>query len=415
MISAAGAATVGVRVILAAGQRRDPSNNGPKPVQSRHLHPAAAPALTPTPADRPEHPQRLRVLVVEDSELDYELLLATFARERLEIESRRVETREQLVAALAEAEWSAVISDHHLPGFSSTEALQIVRAGGRILPFIIVSGMIGEEAAVTAMRNGADDYLIKGRLARLVPALLNALSAAEARRGREHAMLALEASQRRLRELLAHLDAVVDEERAGIAREVHDDIGGTLAALRFDLSWIERNGEPRSAERARHAIETLGQAMQAAQRIQRNLRPPVLDAGLLEALKWQIGEFRRRTGIAVSFSSNVETLAVDADIAMTVYRTLQEALTNVAKHAGAASVRVGLIAGAGQLSLEIADDGIGLRSSDLDKPASFGLRGLSERAQRIGGWLDVTPAAAGTCLLLSLPIPAAAAAGEEQP
>lgn len=356
------------------------------------------------------------MLVVEDSELDYELLLATFAREQLAVEARRVETREQLVAALAEAQWSAVISDHHLPGFSGTEALQIVRSGDRILPFIIVSGMIGEDAAVTAMRNGADDYLVKGRLARLVPALLNALSAAEARRERARTALALEASQHRLRELLTHLDAVVDEERAGIAREVHDDIGGTLTALRFDLSWIERNGDARSATRARHAIETLGQAMQAAQRIQRNLRPPVLDAGLLEALAWQIDEFRRRTGIAVDFSSNVETLALDAELAMTVYRTLQEALTNVVKHAAAASVRVGLIAGAGQLSLEIADDGVGLRSTDLDKPASFGLRGLAERAQRAGGWLDASPAALGTCLLLSLPLaPPRALAAERAP
>jgi signal transduction histidine kinase len=352
----------------------------------------------------PEPPQPIRLLVVEDSQVDYELLLATLAHERIQVVARRIEERDELIHALAEARWDAVISDHHLPRFSSTEALQVVRASGLILPFIIVSGLIGEETAVAAMREGADDFLVKGRLARLGPALLNALAAAEARRERLRTARELEQSQLRLRELLAHLDTVIDEERSAIAREIHDDVGGLLTALRFDLSWIERSGEARSAERARFAKQTLTQAMQATQRIQRNLRPPVLDAGLLEALHWQIEDFRRRTGIAVAFSSNVHALALGTVTAMTVYRTLQEALTNVTKHAQASSVRVGLVVGANELSLEIADDGVGLRSSDLDKPASFGLRGLAERAARAGGWLDVSPGARGTCVLLSLPV-----------
>ena len=139
---------------------------------------------------------------------------------------------------MAEARWDAVISDHHLPRFSSTEALQVVRASGLILPFIIVSGLIGEETAVAAMREGADDFLVKGRLARLGPALLNALAAAEARRERLRTARELEQSQLRLRELLAHLDTVIDEERSAIAREIHDDVGGLLTALRFDLSTV---------------------------------------------------------------------------------------------------------------------------------------------------------------------------------
>lgn len=368
--------------------------------------PAAAP---------PDPPQTIRLLVVEDSQVDYEFLLATLARERLDVVAQRIEERHELIRALAEARWDAVISDHHLPRFSSTEALQVVRASGLILPFIIVSGLIGEETAVAAMREGADDFLVKGRLARLGPALLNALAAAEARRERLRTARELEQSELRLRELLAHLETVIDEERRAIAREIHDDVGGLLTALRFDLSWIERSGEERSAERARYAKQTLTQAMQAAQRIQRNLRPPVLDAGLLEALHWQIEDFRRRTGVAVAFSSNVDTLALGTVTAMTVYRTLQEALTNVTKHAQASSVRVGLVVGANELSLEIADDGVGLRSSDLDKPASFGLRGLAERAARAGGWLDVSPGARGTCVLLSLPVRADPAPSDSRP
>lgn len=360
-------------------------------------------------AQRQEADRKLRLLVVEDSELDFELLLATLSREGLAVEARRVEERPQLIRALAEGPWDAVLSDHHLPRFSGTEALQVVRATGKELPFLIVSGMIGEEAAVAAMRNGADDYLIKGRLARLAPALLNAMSAAQARRERLRSARALAESEARLRDLLAHLDSVVEEHRTAIAREIHDDIGGALTAVRLDLSWIERHGGEACASRARDASQTLMQAMQAAQRIQRDLRPPVLDAGLVPSLRWLIAEFRRRSGLEIRFSSNQDNISLDPDRALTVYRTLQESLTNVTKHAAAATVQVDLVCGGDSLSLEIADDGVGIGARDVEKEGSYGLRGLAERAARVGGWIDVTPGRRGTCVLLSLPIPVAQA------
>jgi len=363
----------------------------------------------PTASGRP-----FRLLVLEDSELDYELLLATLVRDRLAVSARRIETREQLLQALGSDEWDAVIADHQLPTFSGTEALQLVRATGRILPFLIVSGTLGEEAAVAAMRNGADDYLVKGRLARLAPALLNAMSLAQAKRERERASLALERSEQQLRELYAQLQTVIDDERAAIAREIHDDVGGMLTTLRFDLSWIERNGDTASAERARHALRTTVAIMQSAQRIQRNLRPAVLDEGLPEAMKWQIAEFRRTTGIEVQFSHNVAAVALDNARAMTVYRTLQESLTNVARHANAARVRVDLIVGADELSLEISDDGVGFSGQALAKAGSFGLRGLAERARRVGGWIDVSPSGRGACVLLSMPLADRSAAPEAE-
>lgn len=349
-----------------------------------------------------------RILVVEDSELDYELLVATLKRERLNVSARRVQTRSELQRCLDESDWDAVIADNQLPSFSGLEALQVVRATGRTLPFLIVSGTIGEEAAVAAMRSGADDYLVKGRLARLAPALLNALSLAQARQERQRAAHALAQSERTLRELYAHLENVVDEERASIAREVHDDVGGMLTTLRFDLSWIERNGDEASAVRARHAMQTLAGVMQTAQRIQRNLHPPVLDSGILDAIHWQVGEFRRSCGIAVHFSHNVASIDLDKTRAMTVYRTLQESLTNIARHAHATSVRIDLIADADHLSLEISDDGVGLDASRLAKRGSFGLRGLAERARRADGWIDVSSGERGTCVLLSLPLRARA-------
>ncbi len=353
--------------------------------------------------------QPIRILVVEDSEPDYELLRATLLRQGLQAQCRRVETRDEMRAALDAEAWDAVVSDHHLPRFSSGEALATLRDSGRELPFIIVSGTIGEDVAVEAMRAGADDYLIKGRLARLGAALDRAIASARARRERADAQAALADSERRLRELSAHLQTALEDERRAIAREIHDDIGGTMSALRFDLGWIERHADGALAERARQAIDTLAQAMAAGQRIARNLRPPVLEAGIVPALEWLVAQHRQRTGIATRFRSNVEQIAVPDAAALTLYRTAQEALTNVAKHASATQVSVDLVVLGGEVSLEIADDGTGLAPGSLAKPASFGLRGLVERANAAGGWIDVLPGDRGTTLLLTLPLPEASA------
>jgi signal transduction histidine kinase len=360
----------------------------------------------------------LRLLMVEDSPLDHELMLATLQREGLAVHTLRVQTAAQLASALASSTWDAVISDHQLPGFSSIEALEMVRAALPYCPFIIVSGVMGEDAAVVAMRRGADDYLLKGRLARLVPSLFNALAAAEARRERAATREALERSEGQLRELLAHLETVVDDERIEIAREIHDDIGSALTALRLDMNWIGRHGDAASAGRASQAMQTLTLVMDSALRLQQRLRPAVLDEGLVAALRWLADDAGRRSDLTVSFHSNAERIDVDAPIALAAYRTLQESLTNIFKHAGASRVDVGLVAGPEQFSLEIADNGRGIRGPDRDKPTSFGLRGMSERAQRLGGWVEISnpaashpaggsaaagAAAAGTVVLLWLP------------
>jgi len=348
--------------------------------------------------------RELRILIVEDSTMDYDFLAETLRRQKLAVHTHRVDNAADMARALAEQPWDAVISDHHLPGFSSSGALETLRESGLDLPFLIVSGTIGEDIAVEAMHRGADDYLVKGRLARLGAALEHAIAACEARRERTRAMLDLERSERQLQSLSAHLLTNREAERAELARELHDDVGGTLAAVRFDLAWIERRADAEIAERARQAMASLTEAMQAAQRLMRELRPPVLDAGLIAALEWLVDRFRSRSGLQVRFATNVQSLELDELRAMVVYRSLQEALTNILKHAQAQSVRVDVVVTDGQLSLEVSDDGTGLTEADRQKEGSFGLRGLTERARRVGGWLEITGSERGCTVLLTLPI-----------
>ena len=289
------------------------------------------------------------------------------------------------------------------------------------MPFILVSGQIGEDTAVEAMRNGASDYLLKNSLSRLAVAAEHAIAANETHRARIAADLALQDSRLRLSQLAQHLQTSVEAERSAIAREIHDDVGGSLTALKFELDWIRRHaGKPEVEQRAVSALETVTHAIESSQRIMQNLRPAILEQGLVAALQWMTHRFERRTGILCEFrigeGQHLEAEALPAGVPLVAYRTVQEALTNVGKHADASRVVVDLSLTGGVLSLEVSDNGCGLGQSDLAKTRSFGIRGLHERASTVGGWVDLSSAASGTSLILSVPLrPSDAAGGDETP
>ena len=355
--------------------------------------------MAPMPRQR-----SLRVLHLEDSEIDHVLALAHLTADGRSVQTLRVETEDGFVAALEE-DWDAILSDYNLPGFSGLAALEILKASGRLLPFIIVSGEIGEETAVQAMRNGANDYLLKSNLARLSPALDQAIEANETRRARVAADRELAASRQQLSELAQHLQTSVERERAAIARELHDDVGGALTALNFDLAWIARHAQaPALQQRVQSAIEMTAHAIEASQRVMQNLRPAILEQGLVAALQWMALRFEKRTGIVCAFRTTDEHLDLPTGVPLVAYRTVQEALTNVGKHAQASKVAIDVSLASGVLSIEVSDNGCGLKAEDLAKAKSFGLRGLRERAETVGGWVDLSGNSAGTTLIVSVPI-----------
>ena len=350
----------------------------------------------------------LRVLHLEDSELDHELEMAHLRRGGVQVESMRVDSEPAFRAAL-EAPWDIVLSDFNVPGFSGLAALDIVKSLDHPLPFILISGEIGEDVAVAAMRNGASDYLLKANLARLAPAVEHAIDAHEARLAREMSDQQLTQSRQRLSELAQHLQTSVDNERAAIAREIHDDVGGSLTALKFDIAWIARHSKDAQVQqRAQAALEVVTHAIESSKRIMHNLHPAILEQGLVAALQWMATRFEKRTSVACSFRTSHETMQLPSGVPLVAYRTAQEALTNITKHANATRVSIDLSLAGGVLSLEISDNGVGLRDADLAKARSFGIRGLHERASTVGGWVDLSSSHQGTTLILSVPLSAEA-------
>ncbi len=217
--------------------------------------------------------------------------------------------------------------------------------------------------------------------------------------------LAVLDSRRHLSELAQHLQLSVETERAAIAREVHDDVGGALTAAKFDLAWIARHSESMPVQmRVSSALEALDQAIEATQRIAHNLRPAILEQGLVAALQWMTAQFERRSGVNCRFRTSHEALELPSAVPLVAYRFAQEALTNVSKHAKATNTLVDLSLAHEVLSLEVSDDGQGLSMTDIAKSDSFGIRGLRERAGTVGGWVDVTSGRDGTTLMLSIPL-----------
>jgi two-component system sensor histidine kinase UhpB len=218
-------------------------------------------------------------------------------------------------------------------------------------------------------------------------------------------------SRAQLAELTAHSEQVKEHERGRIAREIHDDLGGNLTAIKMALAMLARRLPPEPAqlaERAAYVDALVDRTIEAVQRIALDLRPPLLDFGIVAALEWQLKEFDKRMGIACAFTSNEREMALAPELATALFRIVQEALTNIAKHAGASRVTVALQRQRRHLTLRIGDNGAGLAAADRHKPHSFGLRGMSERAAAFGGSLALAPAAGGgTVVTIKIPLEAA--------
>ncbi|MEQ9105895.1 MAG: response regulator [Limnobacter sp.] len=481
----------------------------------------------------------LKILVVEDNDSDFELMCYRLKQGGLKYTATRVDRIDELRRCLEHEEWQVVISDHNLPGFGSEEALKIVRDSGLNIPFIIVSGSIGEHVAVEAMRAGADDYLMKDKMARLVPAIERSLRAANERRSLATAEQAQRESERRFAAIAENIPGIIfqmqsgpsmprptvpfvsegvvrlfgvpprlflenphyffeqfeptdaaalfeilmepprpgvavtwegrlknygkrldrwvlmnavgkprgnlfvwdgvlldisdrkeaeerlvnaktelrlvttefekrrEQERGAIAREIHDDMGGSLTKLKADVAWLNKTLSPDPAvqEKLDDMLELIEHLLTSSQKIAKDLRPGILDYGVIPALEWQMNDFQKRTQIQGTFQCNVDELDLDAEKNTALFRILQEALTNIVKHAQATRVDVELFVSENELSLEIRDNGRGIENTDKLKETSFGLRGMQERVAAFEGWVDVSGSLGlGTTVMVSIPI-----------
>jgi signal transduction histidine kinase len=211
-------------------------------------------------------------------------------------------------------------------------------------------------------------------------------------RSKEHE-LELIASRTRLSELSSHLENAKEQERARIARELHDDIGGNLTAIKIDVLWLAERIAATDGKLQRKLVDLealVDDTAAAIIRIGQDLRPGILDLGLVAAIEWQAKDFSARTGVASAVAVQCDSLELAPSTEMALFSIFRETLTNIAKHARADEVRISLECTDTDVELTVADNGRGIAPSDRLKPTSFGLRGMEERAAQLGGTVTVT-------------------------
>jgi signal transduction histidine kinase len=265
------------------------------------------------------------------------------------------------------------------------------------LPFIIVSGQMGEDLAVESMRNGADDYLVKGRLKRLPVAIERSTEAAKTLAARNLAQQNLQSSERRLRAFAMHLSDVRERDRATIRNEVHDEIGGNLLAAKFALTRLERTittgslveAQTKQLEAEIHeAAELVQKAVDASQKLYTSLRSNLLDQGIVAAIEWRLTQLQKRSGIVAHLSASPREFLLPEKIALAAYHATAELIENVEMHSKAKNIWCAVFYIEGGLTIEIRDDGTGCSLGQIMNPSRFGVFSARERVGSVGGTLD---------------------------
>jgi signal transduction histidine kinase len=213
---------------------------------------------------------------------------------------------------------------------------------------------------------------------------------------------------RRVRDLVAHLQSAREDERKRIAREIHDELCQTLTGIKLEVDWaVQRcRKEPeRVHERLSQLADIIDQAFVSLRRISADLRPEALDSGLLNAVRWQADELQRTASLDCNLELPDDEIDLESRQSTAMFRILQEALTNVVRHAGARSVDIRVHQDAEQVVLEVSDDGCGITDDATQNPGTFGLLGMTERARLAGGTLSVQGRpGGGTTVIARLPL-----------
>jgi signal transduction histidine kinase len=216
----------------------------------------------------------------------------------------------------------------------------------------------------------------------------------------------LRQSREALRRLSTHAEHVRERERSRIAREIHDELGQALTALKLDLCRLIKSSDRSSNQELAEMPGVVDTMIETVRRIAEELRPQVLDdLGLLAALEWQTRDFQQRTGVQCRLRCLGPVAEIDVDRSTALFRIFQEILTNIARHAHASRVQITLTVSGGMARLQVRDNGRGMRTTDPARHTHLGLLGMQERAAEFGGGFHVTSAPSkGTTVRVRLPL-----------
>lgn len=380
-----------------------------------------------------------KVLLVNDDAASL-LALASLLPDRNGYEVITARSGEEALRQVLMHEFAVILLDVSMPGMDGFETAEAIHSHPRSasVPIIFVTAHYADEMhRLKGYQQGAVDYLFTP----IIPQILQTKVAVfvelakknlqlryqkqeleqlnsdlqEQRKQdlahineREQAEAALRQSQEELRELASYQERIKEDERKRIAREIHDELGQNLLALRIDIAMLHaRTGttHPKLNKKVHSVLDQIDSTMKAMRAIINNLRPTVLDLGLNAAIEWQVKEFQRRTSIACELAMPDKELSMDDSRATALFRILQESLNNVFRHARATKAKIQLYDKGERLFMMVSDNGIGIFPGCRRKANSFGLVGIKERISTLGGELTIEAAPdTGTTLTVSIPL-----------
>jgi len=380
-----------------------------------------------------------KVLLVNDDAASM-LALASLLTERSDYEVVTARSGEEALRQVLKHEFAVILLDVSMPSMDGFETAEAIHSHPRsaAVPIIFVTAHYGDEMhRLKAYQRGAVDYLFTP----IIPQILQTKVAVFVELAKKNLQLqrqkheleqlnqdlqqqrkqdlehinerrqaeeALRQSQEELRQLASYQERIKEDERKRIAREIHDELGQNLLALRIDIAMLHaRTGgtHPKLNKKVHAVLDHIDSTMKAMRAIINNLRPTVLDLGLNAAIEWQVKEFQRRTGIVCELAMPQVELALDDSRASALFRILQESLNNVFRHARATEAKIELYCTDERLFMKVADNGVGIFPGCRRKANSFGLVGIKERISTLGGELKIDTAQnAGTALTVSMPL-----------
>jgi len=341
------------------------------------------------------------ILVVDD---DAKSLMAM--RELLQSPGLKVvvaNSGQQALEHIVREDFAVVLLDARMPTMDGFETSRRMREHERArhTPIIFLTGAYEDPPSMfRGYEAGAVDYIVKPP----VPEIL---------RSKIAVFVELYNKSADLRALAARVQSVQEEEQRRIAREIHDELGQALTALKMDLSWMSGRLPPeneRLLQKTKDMAAQIDRMVHSVRELAARLRPEALDElGLAAAIKWQAREFQLRAGIRCNVALPEEEIELDQERATAIFRIFQELLTNVVRHAAATKVDVALRYLDGGLLLEVVDDGRGIAETAIRSPSSLGLLGMRERTAPFGGRMEIAPrrGGLGTSARVLIPLPAA--------
>jgi signal transduction histidine kinase len=349
--------------------------------------------------------RQLRLLIIEDSENDALLLLRELRKSNWSIVSERVCTAEDMRSCLKKQIWDVIVCDYVMPNFSCLQALKVLKEAGLDIPFILVSGQITDDQAVAAMKAGAHDFVMKGNLKRLIPAIEREIIEAESRKERRRAEEDRRLAEIELRALTNKLVRSQEEERRAIARELHDQTGQNLTVIKLLVDKAMKSSPGNLVPLLKEAADGIAEVLKQVQDMSLNLRPSMLDdLGLMYAMVWMFNRLQSKSGLKINFVQNIVDEKFSPEINITVFRIVQEALTNVIRYSGAVEADVDVFLQDKLLYITVQDKGHGFDINALSQGTSTGLSAMRERAKMLNGTFKVE-SAPGTGTLISVAIP----------